>query len=90
MPRQEHWILENFDRLDANVILPSGAATNYVAGVVPDPPRWTGKLGLEWACRLFAEPKRLTYRYLVEPVFILRLFTVVMLTGSNGTRDSSE
>lgn len=74
MPRQEHWILDNLDRISANVILPSGAAIDYIAGVVPTPPRWAGRWGLEWLFRLIAEPRRLWQRYLVEPWFLLRWF----------------
>lgn len=74
MPRQEHWVLDNFNQLSANAILPAGAAMDYVAGAVPTPPRWAGRLGLEWLFRLLAEPGRLWRRYLVEPWFLLRLF----------------
>lgn len=73
MPRQEHWILDNLEHLFANVILPSGAAIDYVAGTVPTPPRWSGKWGLEWLFRLIAEPRRLWRRYLVEPCLLLKL-----------------
>lgn len=77
MPRQEYWTLDNFDRLDAHVILSSnGAAMDYVAGAIPTPPRWMGRLGLEWAFRLMAEPRRLFGRYLVEPWYLLALLTV--------------
>jgi N-acetylglucosaminyldiphosphoundecaprenol N-acetyl-beta-D-mannosaminyltransferase len=74
MPRQEHWVLDNFDRISTNAILTSGAAIDYVAGVVPTPPRWSGRWGLEWLFRLLAEPSRLWRRYLVEPWFLVRLF----------------
>ncbi len=67
MPRQEHWILENLDRIHANVIFPVGGLFDYLAGTVPTPPRWLGRLGLEWAFRLAAEPRRLWRRYLLEP-----------------------
>ncbi len=67
MPRQEYWIHQNFARLCANVILPSGAAMDYVAGAAYIPPRWSGRVGLEWVFRLAAEPKRLWRRYLLEP-----------------------
>lgn len=73
MPRQEIWILDNYPRLNAKVILPCGAAIDYVAGVVPTPPRWAGQLGLEWAFRLCSEPRRLARRYLIEPWYILYL-----------------
>lgn len=71
MPRQEHWILENLDQLPAAVILPCGAAIDYVAGALPTPPRWAGRCGLEWLFRLKAEPRRLWRRYLLEPWSIL-------------------
>jgi len=71
MPRQELWIYDNFPDITANVILPCGAALEYVAGAVPTPPRWAGRLGLEWAFRLVSEPRRLARRYLVEPWAIL-------------------
>ncbi|NMF63056.1 WecB/TagA/CpsF family glycosyltransferase [Brasilonema octagenarum] len=74
MPRQEYWILNNLEHIHANAILTSGACMDYVAGVVPTPPRWMGKLGLEWSYRLLSEPKRLWRRYLLEPWFVARLF----------------
>jgi N-acetylglucosaminyldiphosphoundecaprenol N-acetyl-beta-D-mannosaminyltransferase len=74
MPRQEFWTQENFARLDAHVILSSnGAALDYVAGAVPTPPRWAGRIGLEWIFRLANEPRRLFTRYLIEPWYILLL-----------------
>lgn len=74
MPRQENWILDNLDNIDANTILPCGACIDYVAGAIPTPPRWMGRFGLEWLFRLLSEPRRLWQRYLVEPWFILWLF----------------
>jgi N-acetylglucosaminyldiphosphoundecaprenol N-acetyl-beta-D-mannosaminyltransferase len=74
MPRQEFWTQENFARLKAHVILSSnGAAFEYVAGAVPTPPRWAGRMGLEWIFRLINEPRRLFARYLLEPWYILLL-----------------
>ena len=74
MPRQEFWTQENFARLNAHVILSSnGAALDYIAGAVPTPPRWAGRIGLEWAFRLVNEPRRLFSRYLIEPWYILLL-----------------
>ncbi|MDI7776121.1 WecB/TagA/CpsF family glycosyltransferase [Asticcacaulis sp. EMRT-3] len=67
MPRQEMWILANHDRLPPCVILPVGAAFDYEAGVMYTPPRWTGRIGLEWLVRFVHEPRRLFERYFVEP-----------------------
>lgn len=67
MGRQEHWIVDNIDRLKVNCIATSGACIEYFAGAVPTPPRWTGQLGLEWAYRLCTNPRRFAWRYLIEP-----------------------
>ena len=71
MPRQEHWVLDNLDKIDANAILVCGAAMDYVAGSVRTPPRWTGRMGVEWFFRLCHEPTRLWRRYLIEPWSII-------------------
>jgi N-acetylglucosaminyldiphosphoundecaprenol N-acetyl-beta-D-mannosaminyltransferase len=74
MPRQEYWILNNLPNLSVNVILPSGAAMDYFVGAVPTPPRWVGKIGLEWLSRFINEPGRLWRRYLIEPWSLLPPF----------------
>jgi N-acetylglucosaminyldiphosphoundecaprenol N-acetyl-beta-D-mannosaminyltransferase len=75
MPRQERWILANAEKLPPSTVLTAGAAFDYFAGVIPTPPRWAGRLGLEWLFRLLAEPSRLWRRYLVEP-WVLALLLV--------------
>ena len=67
MPRQELWILNNLERLPACVILPIGGAFDYEAGAQYEPPRWTGRMGVEWLARFLADPKRLFERYFIEP-----------------------
>lgn len=90
MPRQEHWIHNHWKDLAANVILPCGAAIDYVAGAVPTPPRWLGRLGLEWAFRLFAEPRRLGVRYLVEPwALLIPVFREIVARRSAAWRRSA-
>lgn len=72
MPRQEFWTQENFARLDVRVVLSSsGAAFDYLAGAVPMPPRWSGRVGLEWLFRFVYEPRRLFSRYLFEPWYVV-------------------
>lgn len=79
MPRQEGWILSSGIRTGARRILPCGAAVDYLAGAVSTPPRWLGRLGLEWAFRLLHEPTRLGRRYLVEPLYLLMPFATEFL-----------
>lgn len=80
MPRQEYWISNNLESLSTNVILTSGACIDYIAGVLPTPPRWMGRWGLEWLYRLLSEPRRLWKRYLWEPWFVFTLFLHEWLT----------
>lgn len=49
----------------APAIMCVGAAFDFVAGVKRRAPRWMQRIGLEWAFRLAAEPRRLWRRYLV-------------------------
>lgn len=75
MPLQEKWIIENFERLDVKVVMPVGAAFDYVSGTVPRAPRWMTDHGLEWLGRLIIEPRRLWKRYIIGiPVFFWRVF----------------
>lgn len=73
MPRQEFWIADHFDALPPCVVLSVGAAFDYEAGAQKAAPRWMGRAGIEWAYRLFHDPKRLFVRYCVEPWFLLPL-----------------
>lgn len=86
MPRQELWIQQYRDALRGMVVLPAGAAFDYFAGALPRPPRWAGRLGMEWAFRLAAEPRRLASRYLFEPWHIAGLVLLRVVRG----RDAEE
>jgi N-acetylglucosaminyldiphosphoundecaprenol N-acetyl-beta-D-mannosaminyltransferase len=75
MPLQEKWISENFDDIQADVILPVGALFDYMSGNVKRAPLWMTNHGLEWLGRLYYEPKRLWKRYLIGiPLFYLRVY----------------
>jgi len=71
MPRQELWLHQNYDRLPPLVALPVGGAFDYEAGRQYEPPRWSGRLGVEWLMRFLHDPKRLFERYFVEPWALL-------------------
>jgi N-acetylglucosaminyldiphosphoundecaprenol N-acetyl-beta-D-mannosaminyltransferase len=79
MPRQEKWIHENREALDAAAIFNVGGLMDYIAGETPTPPRWMGRVGLEWLFRLCSDPKRLRRRYLVEPWFVMKIFFAELL-----------
>jgi N-acetylglucosaminyldiphosphoundecaprenol N-acetyl-beta-D-mannosaminyltransferase len=73
MPRQEIWLERNYSALPPCVMLPVGAAFDYEAGVQKAAPRWTGRLGVEWAFRFLSDPTRLFERYFVEPWSLIPL-----------------
>jgi len=74
MPIQERWLMENWDRLNANITFTGGAVFDYVSGELSRAPRWMTDHGLEWLGRLLIEPRRLWARYVLgNPLFIFRL-----------------
>ena len=67
-------------KLDTTLMFGVGAAFDFHAGRVPQAPPRLQQVGLEWAYRLFKEPKRLWKRYLQNnPLFLGRTF--LQLTG---------
>lgn len=62
-PRQEIFAYEMRDRVGMPV-LAVGAAFDYHAGLLEEPPAWVQRAGLQWMWRLAAEPQRLLGRYL--------------------------
>ena len=70
-PKQEFWMARNRDRLPCTLI-GVGAAFDFHSGEVERAPRWMQKSMLEWAHRLYSEPKRLWRRYLIlAPRFVM-------------------
>lgn len=64
-PKQEMWILQNKNNINAKVICGIGAVFDFFAETKKRPPRWMISLGLEWFGRLLSDPKRLWRRYLI-------------------------
>jgi len=84
MPRQETWLYEHRDVIQVPVLLTCGAAMDYVAGQQATPPRWLGRIGFEWLYRLLSDPKRMWFRYLVEPWYAVGLFVRSRFTRAKG------
>ncbi|MBC2603336.1 WecB/TagA/CpsF family glycosyltransferase [Puniceicoccus vermicola] len=71
-PKQEDWMRQHRGRIPA-VMLGVGAAFDFHAGAVAQAPSYLQKIGMEWAYRLYREPKRLFKRYLTtNPIFIYK------------------
>ena len=71
-PKQEKWMAEFRERIDAPVLVGVGAAFDFHAGLVPQAPDWMQRIALEWAFRLAHEPRRLWKRYAkYNPAFVV-------------------
>ena len=87
-PKQERWMAEHVERLDAAVLIGVGAAFDFHAGLKPQAPRWMQSSGLEWLFRLGTEPGRLWKRYLVNNPAFLWLACQELWRASRPARES--
>ncbi len=79
-PKQEKFMAAHLDKFDTTLMFGVGAAFDFLAGRVPQAPRWIQRAGLEWLFRLCCEPRRLWRRYLRNnPLFAFCIFC--QLTG---------
>lgn len=62
-PKQELWVHQHRERLNAKVALCAGATIDFLAGEKRRSPVWMRRTGLEWLHRLASEPRRLASRY---------------------------
>lgn len=73
-PKQEMWMAEFREDLDAPVLIGVGAAFDFVSGDVRRAPVWIQRAGFEWLFRVFQEPRRLLKRYAQTiPLFLYYL-----------------
>lgn len=80
MPSQERWITQNWPLLQDSVVANVGGCIDYLAGTQRLAPRWMGKARCEWLFRLMLSPRRLFYRYIIEPqLLITALFKEAIL-----------
>ena len=89
-PKQEKFILRyKAEMRGVRVFMAVGATIDFEAGNVPRAPAWLSQAGLEWAYRLYREPRRLWKRYLVDdlPFFWLLLRQKLGLDEPSKARD---
>ncbi|MCA1454369.1 WecB/TagA/CpsF family glycosyltransferase [Bradyrhizobium sp. BRP22] len=65
VPYEQAFVEEFTPRLsNVGVIKTSGGLFNFLSGTRPRAPQWMQNVGLEWAWRVWLEPRRLFWRYL--------------------------
>lgn len=70
-PRQEKFIVENYNKINCRVLMGVGGSFDVQAGNVKRAPKIMVKLGLEWLYRVYKEPFRFK-RLLVIPGFMIK------------------
>ena len=71
-PKGEFWMYDNVKALDVPACVQIGASFDFVAGGMARAPLLMQKLCLEWAYRMYQEPKRLVGRYFKNGLFLAR------------------
>jgi N-acetylglucosaminyldiphosphoundecaprenol N-acetyl-beta-D-mannosaminyltransferase len=65
-PKQEQWLARHLPRTGAAIGIGVGATFDYIAGQVRRAPVALQAAGLEWAWRIWREPRRLWRRYVSD------------------------
>ncbi|MFB6215283.1 MAG: WecB/TagA/CpsF family glycosyltransferase, partial [Candidatus Bipolaricaulia bacterium] len=73
VPKQEDWITEHIDSLNANVVMGVGGSFDVLSGNLPRAPQWMRQKGLEWLYRIWLEPQRLGKARLI-PYFMAKVY----------------
>lgn len=79
-PKQERFMAESLDKLDAALLCGLGGSLDVFAGTVKRAPAIFSRLGLEWLYRLYKEPWRFR-RMLRLPLFLLLAVKKRLLPG---------
>ena len=79
-PRQELWLNKYKDQIGSKLNIGVGAVFDFYTGHKRRSPELFQKLALEWAWRLFQEPRRLFKRYLIEgiPFYIKKSLQIIL------------
>jgi len=77
VPLEHEFVHGYANRLkNVKLIKTSGGLFDFVASAKKRAPRWMQDYGLEWAFRLYLEPRRLFFRYLItNPIALILLLT---------------
>jgi N-acetylglucosaminyldiphosphoundecaprenol N-acetyl-beta-D-mannosaminyltransferase len=63
VPRQEHFIEDQWERLGVGMAIGVGGSLDVLSGLRRRAPAWVQQVGMEWLFRLVQEPRRLLVRY---------------------------
>ncbi|MBK7379693.1 MAG: WecB/TagA/CpsF family glycosyltransferase [Ignavibacteriales bacterium] len=68
-------MIQNYQKIDSKILWAVGGLFGYLSGEEKRAPEIMTRNGLEWIFRLFVNPKRLFFRYVIgNPLFFVRVF----------------
>jgi N-acetylglucosaminyldiphosphoundecaprenol N-acetyl-beta-D-mannosaminyltransferase len=79
-PMQQTWVWQVADQLDVPVIITGGSYLDHLAERVDWYPHWMEKRRLNWAYRLYRDPRRLWKRYTLDQMAYGRMVLRQRLT----------
>jgi len=85
-PKGELWLAKHGEELGVPAAVQIGGSLDFVAGRVSRAPRWIQRIGMEWAYRLWREPRRLALRYARNILFILKMLIRDVITSTGRRR----
>ena len=76
-PKENKWILDNKEKLKANIFITMGGYFDHVLRRIDCYPPFVNKWKINWLYRLYLEPRRLSKRYLLgNPRFLKEIFKI--------------
>lgn len=83
-PKQEKWIYQNLNKIDAGFVGAIGAVFDFYTGKVKRSHPIFQRLGLEWLPRLIQEPRRLWRRnFISSPIFLAKIIAYRLKYGKS-------
>jgi N-acetylglucosaminyldiphosphoundecaprenol N-acetyl-beta-D-mannosaminyltransferase len=79
-PRQEFWLNKYKEQIGSKLNIGVGAVFDFYTGQKRRSPKLFQNLALEWAWRVFQEPRRLSKRYLIQgiPFYIKKSLQIIL------------
>jgi N-acetylglucosaminyldiphosphoundecaprenol N-acetyl-beta-D-mannosaminyltransferase len=79
-PKQEFWIKNNMDKVNAYLFAGVGAAFDFYSEEIPRAPAFLRSIGLEWAHRHIIDPKRNVLRVIkTSPYYLYLIFILILI-----------
>ena len=72
-PKQEKWLANHRDKLNAIVLMGIGGSFDVLAGKMERAPKWMQDASLEWLFRLYKQPSRFM-RMMALPKFVMEVY----------------